>query len=110
MLAIDSASLPGCYRIGTIGTSQQQISTPRRALACLVVVCALMASVTLACGIHEHSDTHCCDLCHFGFLPWVEAAPPPSAMPLVASEWQPRFNSTGRIVEQTSVTSRGRAP
>src|SRR5271169_7038298 len=109
MLAIDSASLPGCYRIGTIGTSQQQISTPRRALACLVVVCALLASLTLACGIHEHSDTHCCDLCHFGFLPWVQATPPPGALPLLASEWQLRFYPTDNIVDGTIVASRGRA-
>ena len=68
-----------------------------------MVVCALLASVTLAYGIHEHSDTHCCDLCHFGFLPWVQAAPPPSTLPLLASEWQPRFNPTDRIAEQTSV-------
>ncbi len=90
--------------------SPQQIAAAKRALACLVVVCALLASVTLAYGIHEHSNTHCCDLCHFGFLPWVQYAPPPSALPLLASEWRPRFTASDRIQEQGIVASRGRAP
>lgn len=100
----------GSYRIRTIDISPQPIPTSRPALAGLVVLCVLLASVSLVCGIHEHSDTHCCDLCHFGFLPWVQAEPPPSTLPLVAGEWQPRFSPTDRIVDETSVASRGRAP
>jgi hypothetical protein len=73
-------------------------------------MCMLLVSSTLACGIHEHSVSHCCDFCHFGFLPWVQAASQPSILPPFAREWRPSSAERDRTAEITTITSFSRGP
>jgi len=90
--------------------SRQRFLAVRRALACVVIVCALLVGVTLACGIHVHSDTHCCDFCHFGFLPWIQAAGVPSVAPPLAREWRVNADLASQVLNNNRIARQGRAP
>jgi hypothetical protein len=70
----------------------------------------LLVAATLACGIHEHSVSHCCDFCHFGLLPWVQAPSHPKILPQLAREWRPSSDENVRTVENGSITSSSRGP
>jgi hypothetical protein len=70
----------------------------------------LLVAATLACGIHEHSVSHCCDFCHFGLLPWVQAPSHPKILPQLARAWRPSSDENVRTVENGSITSSSRGP
>ena len=89
---------------------RQQASTLKALAVYMLIVCTLLVSVTLACGMHEHSVSHCCDFCHFGHLPWVQAASPPKILPSLAREWRISSDENSRTVEYGSIATSSRAP
>jgi hypothetical protein len=90
--------------------SRQRFSAVRRAFACTLIACILLVGFTLACGIHVHSDTHCCDFCHFGFLPWIQAAGVPDIAPSLAREWRVNSDPGSQAPNNDRIARRGRAP
>lgn len=80
------------------------------ALAYVLIACAVLVAVTLAYGIHEHTVAHCCPLCHFRQIPYIEAAHVPRIPPPVAREDQPVLKHAGITVEPVVTTGFGRAP
>jgi hypothetical protein len=79
-------------------------------VVCTLIVCMLLVSASLACGIHEHSVSHCCDFCHFGLLPWVQAASHPRILPPFERQWRARSDENRHAVEPASIASSSRAP
>ena len=96
--------------MGGTRMSLQQLTVARGAVACVMIACALVVLVTMAYGVHEHTATHCCDFCHFGFIPWIQPAAAPSVAPLVAREWHAESEPGGRAAEDIRIARRGRAP
>ena len=90
--------------------SRRYISVARGALACMVIACVLLVGITLASGIHQHSDTHCCDFCHFGFVAWMQSAAAPTAAPLLAREWRTSAELSIRDLDNSRIARCGRAP
>ena len=75
-----------------------------------MVACALLVNMALLCGLHEHSATHCCDLCHFGFVPWIQPVAAPAVARPNAPEWRLVAEQGGRAASSIQITLRGRAP
>lgn len=84
--------------------------TSRRLLACVLTICTLLLPQALVCGLHEHSPSHCCDMCHFGHLAWVQQANIPELLPPDVREFQLKFDDNARTAEQDCPTSSSRAP
>lgn len=76
----------------------------------MMILCALFVGVTVACGIHEHSETHCCDFCHFGFLPWIQVGGVPSVAPPMPREWRLGLDPNSLVLNNGRIAPRGRAP
>jgi len=88
-------------------------TTIKAILASVVVVCTLVVSMTVVCGLHEHSErsSHCCDFCHFGQLPWMQASAVTAQFsPPAAREWRHCSDEIGRPIESGSVAPSTRAP
>lgn len=87
--------------------------TFRAILACAIVICTLVVSTTVVCGLHEHNDrsSHCCDFCHFGQLPWMQASSVTAQFsPPAAREWRHSADEIGRPIESRIVVASTRAP
>ena len=85
----------------------------RAHLACLLIACLLFVSTSLACGAHDHSgnsSSHCCTVCHFGHLPWMQASVTASILPPAAHEWRQCSEKTRQIVESGAAAASSRAP
>lgn len=88
-------------------------TTLKAILACMIVVCTLVVSMTVLWGLHEHSErsSHCCDFCHFGQLPWMQASSVTAQFsPPAAREWRHCPDEIGRPIESGSVPTSTRAP
>jgi hypothetical protein len=73
-------------------------------------VCALLVTITLAWGIHQHSATHCCLFCHSGQLTWTQSAGMPDIHPPADGTWQLPFEPAAPAIDNSSLPSSSRAP
>lgn len=80
------------------------------ALAYVLIACAVLTVFTLAYGIHQHGAAHCCPLCHFRQIPYVEATPVPRVPPPAAREDRPVWKQAGITVEPVALSMFSRAP
>ena len=79
-------------------------------LACLVAACTLFVSITLASGVHEHGQSHCCSYCHFGQIPCVAAADVPKVLPPMERQAGRIIEQAARTIDRVAITALGRAP
>jgi hypothetical protein len=82
----------------------------RTLVTCLLIVSTLLVSAAIVSGVHEHSDSHCCDFCHFGHLPWVQTSTTAEVQPEFAREWRQCSENIAHCIERCRVVASSRAP
>ena len=80
-------------------------------LACLILAFSLLVN-TMVVVEHDHTpnDSHSCDICHFGHMPWVAPTLALRIAPTVIEEWHQRQETLERPQDPRLSTRSCRAP